>query len=156
MPVIHRSVATLRIIGDDLLPEEITRLVGHAPSCEQKKGDVIRSQNGKERVAKFGMWRLKATDREPSDPDAQVEEIFAKLTTDLEVWRQIGSLFRCDLFFGIFMEDGNEGLSLSPATLLTLGSRGIKADFDIYGPFEKEPEPIQRATDNDGAAPRHV
>ncbi len=148
MPAIERSVATLRVMGDDLVPEEITRLLGCAPTKAQLKGEVFRNaKSGKERIARFGMWRLNATDREPSDPDAQVAEILGKLSQDLEVWRSLTSSFRTDLFFGLFMKEWNEGLSLSPMTLMALGSRGIEADFDIYGPIEKEEESNKSITD---------
>ncbi len=139
MPALDRSVATLRVMGDDLRPEEITRLLGCAPTKSQRKDEVIRHpKSGKERVARIGMWSLEAADRVPSDPDAQVAEILAKLSPDLEVWRSITSSFRVDVFFGLFMKEWNEGLSLAPTTMVALGSRGIEADFDIYGPLPEE------------------
>jgi hypothetical protein len=126
-------------MGDDLRPEEITRLLGCAPTKSQRKDEVIRHpKSGKERVARIGMWSLEAADRVPSDPDAQVAEILAKLSPDLEVWRSITSSFRVDVFFGLFMKEWNEGLSLAPTTMVALGSRGIEADFDIYGPLPEE------------------
>lgn len=126
-------------MGDHLLPEEITRALGCPPTKSQRKDEVVRHpKSGKESVARIGMWSLEATDRVPSDPDAQVLEILAKLTSDLDVWRSITGSFRVDVFFGLFMKEWNEGLSLSAATMAALGARGIEADFDIYGPTPEE------------------
>ncbi len=139
MSAIDRSVAALRIMGDELRPEEITRLLGCSPSHSQRKGEVFRNEkSGKERVARFGMWQLKATDRQPGDPDTQIAEILEKISATHDTWRSITASFRADIFFGLFMEEWNEGFSLSPKTLLELGSRGIEVGFDIYGPEERD------------------
>ena len=131
MAQLARSVATLRIIGDDLVPDEVSKLLGGTPTHSQRKGDAIPLKSG-ERVARGGMWRLAATDREPEDVDAQISEILEKLTPDIESWRSLAGRFRVNLFCGWFMEEGNEGLSISPANLVALGERGIELDLDIY------------------------
>jgi hypothetical protein len=46
--------------------------------------------------------------------------------------------FRIDLFCGLFMARANEGLSLSPATLVALGRREIELSFDICEATEEE------------------
>lgn len=43
-----------------------------------------------------------------------------------------GRRFRADVFCGLFMEDFNEGISLSHETLQKLAERGLMIDFDIY------------------------
>ncbi len=46
----------------------------------------------------------------------------------------LASRFDIDLFCGWFMAGGNEGVELSPATLLALGERGIRLGIDLYAP----------------------
>ncbi len=134
-------------MGDDLRPEEITRLLGCEPTKAQRKGEVFRSPtSGKERIARIGMWSLEAADRQPSDPDAQIGEILSKLSSDIEIWRSIMQRHRADIFFGLFMKEWNEGLSLTPATLVALGSRGVELGFDVYGPFPEEPNQAPEPT----------
>lgn len=141
MACISRSAATLRIIGDDLVPDEITRLLGASPTHAQTKGDKIVGKNtGNERIAGFGMWRLQASDCKPEDLDGQIRFIFNQLTDDLAVWKSLASQYKMDLFCGIFMECFNEGMELSPESLLVLGSRGVKMDFDVYGPISDDEE----------------
>ncbi|HEY0683647.1 MAG TPA: DUF4279 domain-containing protein [Steroidobacter sp.] len=133
MAVISRTVATLRISGEELDPEEVSALLGHPPDKAQRKGDEIVGRNtGTVRIARFGMWRLRAPDAEPGDLDAQVSHILGKLTDDLTVWKHIASRFQVDLFCGLFMDKEIEGLSMSPRSLLLLGERGIEIGLDIY------------------------
>ncbi len=133
MPVIHRTVATLRISGDDLNPEVISKLLKGLPTSRQKKGEET-GEKGEDRIAKFGMWRVEATDKHPGDEEAQIKEILDQLSNDLSAGRKITEEYECDMFFGLFLEDLNEGYSLKPSTLLALGSRGIDLKLDIYAP----------------------
>ncbi|MBU9579077.1 DUF4279 domain-containing protein [Ralstonia mannitolilytica] len=140
MAHLSRSRATLRIAGDDLDPEEISRQLGCKPTTAQRKGEAIVGYNtGQARIAQFGMWRLQAAPREPEDIDGQISEILGHLSDDLEVWRTIGQRYKVDLFCGLFMKTGNEGLLLSPGSLLALAVREIEIGFDIYGPDGEVP-----------------
>ena len=133
MATISRTVATLRISGEELVPEEISAMLGQPSDKAQKKGDEIIGRNtGTVRIAKFGMWRLAAPDAEPGDLDGQVSHILGKLTDDLSVWRQLAARFDIDLFCGLFMEKEIEGLCISPESLARLGERGIELGLDIY------------------------
>lgn len=133
MAQIQRSVATLRIMGDNLDPTEITRLLGCAPDAAQTRGEEIPARKGGSvRIARIGMWRLSATDREPGDLDAQIRDLLSKLTDDLTVWTSIAERHRVDLFCGLFMHKGNEGLSITPESLAALGLRRIELGLDIY------------------------
>ena len=133
MGVIDHSVATLRFFGEDLVPDEISALLGASPTASQQKGqELIGSNTGIVRIAKTGSWRLSATRREPEDLDSQVFEILDQLTQDLSVWAAMGSRYEPDLFCGIFMSGSNDGLPLSARALLALGQRGISLDLDIY------------------------
>jgi len=134
MAAIDESTACLRLIGDDLDPEEVTRILGKAPTRSERKGDVIRNQSGHERIARTGSWRLDATDCHPENIDGQVSEILSGLTTNLDAWRALSARHRVDMFCGLFMRESNEGIELSPATTLELGRRGILIGFDIYAP----------------------
>jgi len=131
MASISRSVAALRVAGDDLDPNEITRLLGRPPTRAYSKGDAIAAGSGT-RIATFGHWQLHAKDAEPEDLNKQVAELLAGLTQDLQVWSFIARQYRLDLFCGLFMRERNEGASLSPATLHSIGQRSIRLDLDIY------------------------
>jgi hypothetical protein len=138
MAAIDGSILTLRVLGDDLDPDEISRILGSAPTRSERKGDVIRSQQtGQSRIAKTGGWRLEAPDANPGDVDGQVAQILSRLTADPEAWRVLAEKYRIDIFCGLFMRATNEGLELSPATMLALGQRGISMGLDVYGPIAR-------------------
>ncbi|HEX6590555.1 MAG TPA: DUF4279 domain-containing protein [Moraxellaceae bacterium] len=134
MAQIERSAATLRIFGDSPIPDEISKLLGCLPSAATKKGEVIQHPSGREHIAKHGSWRLQSPDCKPENLDHQVSWLLGKLTDNLDTWCALNREFRVDLFCGLFMSSSNDGLSLSPATLVALGSRRIEIGFDIYDP----------------------
>jgi len=86
------------------------------------------------------MWRLCAADREPEDMGGQIHEILSQLTGDLTVWQSITTKYHADLFCGLFMRVGNEGLTISSESLAALGARGIEMDLDVYGGHDDEHE----------------
>ena len=134
MTELHKTVATLRFFGEDLDPEEITQLLGANPTVGAKKGGTWLTELGAEKVAHKGQWRLTVERRSPGDLDGQVAELFDTLTTDLDIWKDLSARFQADVFCGLFMSEFNEGISLSPDTLVAVGSRGLSFDMDIYGP----------------------
>jgi len=136
-PLAH-SRATLRIIGDDLQPDDITALLGAEPTMATTRGQVNELGRGP-KIWRTGTWRLEAPDAEPANPDGQIAEILDELTPDLEVWRSLAARFKVDMFCGWFMVEGNESVSLSPDTLCALGERGIRLDIDLYGGADEEP-----------------
>ncbi|WP_312786176.1 DUF4279 domain-containing protein [Stenotrophomonas indicatrix] len=137
MPAFDHSLVTLRFFGSDLLPDEISALLGATPTASYHKGQELKgSQSGVVRVARTGSWRLDAERREPEDLEAQIFEILDQLTGDLAIWASLAR-FRPDLFCGLFMGSSNDGVSLSPRVLLALGQRGIELGLDIYDAEEE-------------------
>jgi hypothetical protein len=125
MAHLDRSVASLRISGDDLDPSEITKALDCEPTRGQRKGDVlIGKSTGISRTVKFGMWLLEANDREPEDLDGQITGLLDRLNPSLDIWRSIAARYRIDLFCGLFMRESNEGAAISAASLAALGQRG--------------------------------
>jgi hypothetical protein len=91
-------------------------------------------KSGSDTVSPNGGWSLRAAEASPEDLNRQIQELLGKLTLDLEVWTLIGRRFNVDLFCGLFMEQGNQGASLSVESLNALSCRGIELSLDIYAP----------------------
>jgi hypothetical protein len=138
MGQVHHSAVSLRILGDDLQPAEITQLLNCEPTHSQIKGEIIRHASGRERLVKFGGWWLDASRAEPEDLDGQIRWLMSQVSDDLGIWQHLTTSYDVNLFCGLFMQSGNDGLSLSPETMLVLGKRGIELDLDIYGPDDEE------------------
>ena len=123
MPGVARTVATLRVFGDNLDPDEVSALLGVEPTS-----------GGKREGTRQGSWLFRASDSVPGDINAQLCEIFAQTTDDLRVWGHLKERFRVDVFCGLFMEGRNEGQELEADVLLALGQRGLRLGLDIYDP----------------------
>ncbi len=142
MAQVERSLACLRIHGEDLDPEEITRLLVATPTETVRKGEetYVCKRTGYVRIAKAGMWSLRASERTPEDLDSQIEEILGQATGDLSVWRSLGEKYPMDLFCGLFLGVSNEGMSLTAKSLAALGERGIELELDIYSGGDEDDE----------------
>lgn len=118
------------------MPDEVTRLLGIAPTDAHAKGDATDTGRGRTSSALTGVWALTAA---PNDVlDAQVRELLEATTPDLAVWRDVTSRFRADIFIGVVITEGHEGFVLSPVTLAALGERGIELDLDLYAATEDD------------------
>lgn len=135
MAAISRAVASLRVAGDELMPSEITKMLGVEPTFAHCKGEVLQRPKG--RIAKFGLWRLDAAPLEPSDFNVQVASLLDVLPQDVQIWRELGAKYEISLFCGWFMRESNEGEDLAVATLAALSNRGISLGLDIYAPDDE-------------------
>jgi hypothetical protein len=131
MAQLFNSVAALRIFSDTLDPDEITRILGCAPTKAHIKGHIRYRTT----VHNTGGWILEATDQEPANLDAQVAELLGRVNTDLAVWSALSKEHAIDLFCGFFMADTNEDLVVSAETMKLLCERGIRLGFSIYAPI---------------------
>ena len=134
MGSVRKSVATLRIFGDDLVPEQVSSQLGCLPTASRQKDDtIVGGRTGAQSISPTGKWSLRSADQQPESLDAQIVEILSKVTNDMDVWGNLVSRYRVDLFCGLFMAGENDGLTLSSSSLTALGQRGIDLSLDIYG-----------------------
>jgi hypothetical protein len=134
MSKLRETAASLGFFGDDLDPDEISRLLGGIPTVGARKGGVWKTSRGFEKVAKSGSWRIEAERSNPGDLDGQIIDIFARLSSDLTTWRDLSRRFEGRFFCGLFMENTNDGLRLEAPTIAAIGDRGLALDLDIYAP----------------------
>ncbi len=134
MSELHETAVSLRFFGDDLDPDEVTPLLGAPPTVGVRKRGVWLTELGWEKVARTGSWRLEVARRSPGDLDGQIAELLAPLTSDMSVWKELVARFKADIFCALFLQEENEGVTLTPTTLVAVGSRGLLLDFDIYSP----------------------
>lgn len=135
MAEIAKSTVCLRVYGDNLDPEVITKSLGCEPSFFQLKGqELLGPQPGRKHTAHTGMWRLEAKAQNPENINAQIEEILNQLAPDLKTWEVLNKQYQIDLFCGLFMDQHIEGIEMSPKSMKLLSERGVTIGFDIYGP----------------------
>ncbi len=66
----------------------------------------------------------------------------AGLTLDISIWRDLTTRYQGDVFCGLFMGFFNEGADLSASVLTMLAERGLRVDFDIYAPSDRQDQKL--------------
>lgn len=129
---VNRATVSLRLIGDNLEPDEVTNRLGCQPTAGSRKGDVIPDSHY-HRIARTGSWRLDGADDRSTDLERQVTNLLKRVTNDLAIWQDLSSRLKVDLFCGVFLDEFNRGFTFSPGLLRQIADRGIEIGFDIYG-----------------------
>lgn len=132
---IGRVSVTLRVIGDEVDPDEITRLLGVTPTMGERKGDVVR-RGDRMVTRRTGHWSY-SLGGGPSpewELDDAIVAVLGRMSADLEVWADLARRFRLDVFCGLFMGTVNQGAVLRPGTMRLLAERGLTLGLDVYGP----------------------
>ncbi len=125
---------SLRFRGDDLDPAELSRIFGAFPTSAARKGLPCRTPSGQTRVAETGWWHVKSDAPSSFDLDQHLALLFQKLSVDLSAWRELSRSYGGNLFVGLFLGSGNEGLRLGPDIAGAIAARGLELQLDIYGP----------------------
>jgi hypothetical protein len=115
---VDRFKITLRVRGEDLVPDDVSSLLQCAPTG-----------------AKHGRWslQLESTECSPTDDvEDGIKRLLARLPSDSGVWASLTTRYEVDLFCGLFLASANRGFELSPQVMKLLADRGIEVGFDIY------------------------
>jgi len=136
MPNLHHSCAALRIGGDWLKPDEISRTLGCRPTLSFVKGQTEPSR-GKALVRETGGWHLDAVEQQPGNLDSHVAELFGRVNNDLSAWATLSGEYRIDLFCVYFVGEVDEAVQASAETLKVLGDRGVRLGLRIYSPAKE-------------------
>jgi hypothetical protein len=126
---------TLRISSEDLVPDDVTKVMGCDPDESQQKGQAVLREDGTVmRIARFGAWwlTLKPEDTDEWDCAEAMMGVLRRLPGGLGLWRRLTKAYKVDFFVGLSMPSKNKGFELSPEVMKYLGDRGIAAGFDIY------------------------
>ncbi len=91
---------------------------------------VLRLRTVRTRV---GMWRLKSPLPESRILESHLAWLLRATTPRISAWKSLARRFRIDAFCGLFLDDMNRGLELTPRILGRLAERGIRLGLDIYG-----------------------
>lgn len=131
--LVDKSSLTLGIHGDDLDPEEVSRLMGCAPTSAHRRGETRRSGQPWQREALL----LSVEGKSPTGPEELVHLLLQRLPTDKAFWSEVRRRFRLQLMFGIFSERWNRGFELSAEAVGRINVLGAGVGVDIYANLEE-------------------
>ncbi len=142
-------VLRLTIVSKDLVPREVTRLIGREPDDSWERGKPLFWPDGSiKRIPKFGHWslELRPEDTDEWDCGEAMMELLQRLPSDIRLWKKLTRRYKVDVTFALLMTSANKGFTLSPQVLRFLGDRGVAAGFDIYyeAPKKRRPDPPRR------------
>lgn len=121
----------LRLFGDDLDPDEVSRALGCQPTRAIRRGEAAPGRY--RRVASTGSWLLEGSPADPPDVEKMIRGLLASVSSDQRVWRNLTGRCSADIFCGLFLKRENRGFELSAALSAELAARNLAVGFDIYG-----------------------
>lgn len=128
---------SVRITGEELDPQSITRLLGIEPTFAARKGEV-REASGQSVVQRTGVWYVDLAESTEWVLDDAISTLLARLPSDPAVWRELAATHTIDLLCGAFLLGWNRSFVLAPATLAAIAERHMALSVDIY--CQEEPK----------------
>ena len=131
---VDTSCVTFGVYGENLDPEEVSKLLSCAPTHSHRRGDLI---SGTSNPRPFGAWLLTFQVTAPQGPNELVAMLQEQLPSNLELWRSLRSSYEIRVTFGIFLDDWNRNFQFTPEELRFLSSLGAAIGFDVYSHREE-------------------
>ena len=136
----------MRVCGDALDPDAVSRTLGCEPSRRRRKGEPVLSPTGEvKRIARTGSWLLDYPVRADRTISEAITALLGSLPADESVWASLTSRFAVDLICDVTVRCVNRGLELAPDVLGMLARRGITLGVDIFCEVDpREVEALQK------------
>jgi uncharacterized protein DUF4279 len=129
---IDRLEIELRVTGDDLDPERITRMLGVNPTRAARKGEAI-DLSGIPTVQRTGIWSWAL----PASPEWElgdaIDTLLERLPHDPALWESMAGWSTVAVVCGLYIHDVDRVAQLSPDTLARLAERRLALTLHIRG-----------------------
>ena len=131
-PISWFSIALI-ISADDLIPEDVTRLLLVQPTRSRTKGLPISTRTNAP-IAKIGSWALELSSAETDEWDVTeaVRLLISRFPQQRAVWKLLPAGAQVRLSLGLHLDTTNRGFSLPVDIVQFAADRHIDLDFDIY------------------------
>lgn len=128
MASVENLQVALRVFGETLEPDEVSALLGTAPSQAHRKGDAV-GRSGE--VSSTGSWILASELSASRDIEEQVESVLEKLTKDFDEWASLTTRYSADIACIVSMISDGADFDISPRLAQALADRGLAIGFTI-------------------------
>jgi hypothetical protein len=125
---------SLSVSGQELDPDDISKLLGVAPSRIVRIGERIYPSNPRSRISDVGILELSLDPSATDDSDVvkAAERLISQAAATPSAWLALPAGCTVYLDAGIHMTAMSGGFWMSPTLMKLLGERNIEARFDIY------------------------
>ncbi|WP_340119365.1 DUF4279 domain-containing protein [Pelagibius sp. 7325] len=138
--LVDRARVSLSIHGDDLIPEEVSKILRVTPTKAHRKGELMVSPTtGPMGTRRADAWILESPCKHSQDPATLTIALLDLLPEDETIWAELAARARIMLRYGLFLADWNRGFTLPPELVTRIARMRASLDIDIY--FELEDEP---------------
>ena len=127
---LNKIEVSLRIMGQELVPCEVTKLLGCEPDEAFTKGHLLSERSGAR--ARQGLWSVTSREAGGEGLSANICRLLARTTSDPGIWRSLTRTFECDVLVGGWASTENPMMSLSREALSALVARELSLEFDLY------------------------
>jgi uncharacterized protein DUF4279 len=136
---VARVEVCLRLLGDELVPQEITAILRCDPTSAGCKGEPRIGPNGDVRGhRRIGVWIREHKPNADDTVDEAIAEILAELPSDPQLWQSLQQRFKIDLICDITVRGVNQGFELSPDVLKRVAALDIPLGVDIFTEADDE------------------
>jgi hypothetical protein len=127
------TYASLQLFGDNLMPDEVSRLLSLPATESAPKGSTITSPSGKQRVAPTGRWILDSREHVHSmNAEHHVQWLLDQLDKAGMVPTNLPGVSRATVCCFWVSATGNGGPQFSPDLLGRLAKYHLPLGLDIY------------------------
>jgi hypothetical protein len=135
----EKASVSIRFFGDELDPNELTKLLECEPSEAYKKGYVITT-TVMPRTVKTGMWFLSVERNTEQTLEEIILELLEKLTKDLKVWKKLSEQFEISIYCGAWIMGWNRDVWFNADLLTKIAERNLSIGLAIYCDGDDEEE----------------
>ena len=125
------SSFTLAVYGENLVPSDVSKLLGVEPTKSFERGYRRRPTS---RPMPHGAWFLEARTQRPGKPDELVRSVLMRLSVSEETWAELRTHYRAQLRMALHSSGFNQDFVLSSSTLQLIASAGLELIVDLYPP----------------------
>jgi Domain of unknown function (DUF4279) len=134
-----RTVVVLRIYGDELDPEALSRRLGITPSKSQRRGQVFTNSLGRNRTAKVGGWFLSSEENVNSkDLRRHLDWLIAQLRDGVQELTALQNEAGIQMWITViwWSKNGDGWFTLESQHMRAIAEMNLECQFELafYGP----------------------
>jgi hypothetical protein len=124
---------SLRVIGQGVVPEVVSRIAGRQPTHAFKFGDSVGKQGCAAAVKRaHGLWSYQLQEANVSEVQLQISDLLRMVPRDFTAQVRQCAAEHVDLFIGVFGVEDQTSIELDADILREIGERGWSICFDMY------------------------
>jgi hypothetical protein len=129
---IDRLEIQLRVTGDELEPERITRMLGVNATLAARKGEEI-DMAGVPVIQRTGIWSYSLPASSEWELGDAIDTLLERLPHDPALWESLSGWATVSVVCGLYIHDVDRAADLAPDTLARLAERRLALRLEIRG-----------------------